>query len=135
MTIFEAKVLPRAQEISELTERVGEFLEGAGVDARATHHVAMILDELLTNLGTHGGAINEPATVRISLESNRVIVEVTDSGRPFDPRAAPEPDLTTSIEDRKIGGLGLFLMRKIAADLYYTRDGGHNRTSFAVTRM
>ena len=94
----------------------------------------MIVDELLTNLGTHGGVVEEPAAIRILIEPDRVKVVVNDSGSPFDPRSAPDPNLSTSVEDREIGGLGLFLMRKIATDLYYARDGGHNLTSFAVLR-
>lgn len=133
-TKFEAEVLARAPDIAALAERVGSFLDNAGVDVRATHHVAMIVDELLTNLGTHGGVVEEPAAIRILIEPDRVKVEVNDSGSPFDPRSAPDPNLSTSVEDREIGGLGLFLMRKIATDLYYARDGGHNLTSFAVLR-
>jgi len=94
----------------------------------------MILEELLTNLATHGGSADEPAGVRISVEPARVQVEVKDSGPPFDPRSAPDPDLSASVEDRKIGGLGLFLLRKIASDLYYRRDGVHNYTAFSVSR-
>jgi anti-sigma regulatory factor (Ser/Thr protein kinase) len=134
MTKFEAKVRARPEEISDLTERAGDFLDRAGVDTRAAHHVAMILDELLTNLATHGGVIDEPAAICICVETSRVRVEFTDSGPPFDPLTAAEPDLTGSAAERKIGGLGLFLMRKIANDLYYRRDGGHNYTGFAILR-
>ena len=134
MTSFEAKVRPQPPEISDLTRRCGAFLEQAGVDARTTHHVAMFLEELLTNLATHGGSADEPAGIRISVDPGRVQVEVKDSGPPFDPLSAPDPDLTASVEDREIGGLGLFLMRQIASDLYYRRDGVHNYTGFSVRR-
>ncbi len=134
MTKFEAQTRARPQEISDLTERAGDFLEHGGVDKRAAHHVAMILEELLTNLGTHGGVVDDPATVRISIESDCVLVEIIDSGPAFDPRSASDPDLERSAEDRIVGGLGLFLMRKLASDLGYVRNEGRNRTSFAVTR-
>lgn len=134
MTGFEAQVLARPQEISDLTERAGDFLDRAGVDTRAAHHVAMILEELLTNLGTHGAAAAEPATVRISIESGRVLVEIVDSGAPFDPRSTPDPDVSGPAEERKIGGMGLFLVRKLASDLDYDRSEGRNRTVFAVAR-
>ena len=134
MREFEAQVRPRPQEISDLTERAGDFLSGGGVDVRAAHHVAMMLEELLTNLGTHGGVTDEPATVRISIEPDRVLAEVIDAGPPFDPRSAPDPDLSGLVEERSIGGLGLFLMRKLASELDYVRIAGCNRTSFAVTR-
>jgi len=134
MTDFEAQVRAQPKEISDLTERVGDFLDRGGVDARAAHHAAMILEELLTNLGTHGGTVDDPAAVRISIESGRVLVEIVDRGPPFDPRATADPDLAGSVEDRLVGGLGLFLMRKLASDVDYSRNDGRNRTSFAVAR-
>ena len=61
MTVpFEADVVPQAAAISELTEKVMEYLVAAGVDARATHHVGLALDELLVNLGSHGGGAERP---------------------------------------------------------------------------
>jgi len=134
MTRFEAKVKARTQDISDLTERVGGFLHDGGVDTRAAHHVGMILDELLTNLATHGGADDADAAVRISIEKERVFVEISDSGPPFDPRSTPDPDVAAPIEDRDIGGLGLFLMRKLASDIHYDRSEARNHTSFAISR-
>ena len=134
VTNFEAQVRARPQEVSDLTERAGDFLDRGGVDIRAAHHVAMILEELLTNLGTHGGVVDESASVRISIETGRVVVEIVDGGPPFDPRSTPDPDLKGPIEDRTLGGLGLFLMRKLASEVDYVRRDGRNRTSFAVVR-
>ena len=124
----------RPREISDLADRAGDFLAKAGVDARATHHVAMILSELLTNLGTHGGLSDDPATVRISIEPRQVLAEIIDAGPAFDPRSAPAPDFSGSAEDIQVGGLGLFLMRKLASAVDYGRDAGRNRTSFAIER-
>jgi anti-sigma regulatory factor (Ser/Thr protein kinase) len=77
---------------------------------------------------------DEPATVHISIEPDRIIADVIDAGPPFDPRSAPDPDLSGPVEERCIGGLGLFLMRKLVSELDYVRSAGCNRTSFAVTR-
>jgi serine/threonine-protein kinase RsbW len=131
---FEAQVRASPEEISAATECAGEFLRLSDVDERAAHHVAMILEELLTNLGTHGRVIDDPATVRLSVAPDAVNVEVVDSGPPFDPRLAPDPDVDTSLEERRFGGLGLFLMRKLANDLYYASSGGQNCTRFSVQR-
>lgn len=133
-THFEAQVRARPLEVNQFTERLAGFFDQAGVDHRAAHHVAMILDELLTNLGTHGGVTDMPATIAIAIEPACVRVEFRDSGPPFDPRSVPDPDVTAPVEERKIGGLGLFLMRKIASDLYYRRDAGQNWITFAVPR-
>ena|SRR5581483_5286291 len=134
MTIFEAQARAQPEEISALGVRVEDFLAAAGVDGRARYHVAMLLEELMSNLGTHGGAPDAPARVRITVRPADVEVELRDQGAPFDPRTAPEPDLSTSLEDRQVGGLGLLLLRKFASDIGYERDGTENCTRFSVRR-
>jgi anti-sigma regulatory factor (Ser/Thr protein kinase) len=104
------------------------------VDTRAAHHVALACDELLTNLGSHGNSADKPATVRISVEPDMVKAEILDSGPAFDIRTAPDPDLSRSVEDRQVGGLGLFLIRQFAREIGYDRRDGINRTTFAVKR-
>lgn len=134
MSVFEAELHPHADEISALSERASNVMAEAGVDLRAAHHVAMILEELLTNLGTHGGVPEETAKVRILIEPGRVIAEIEDKGPGFDPRRAPEPDISAPLEERRIGGLGLFLARELTEKLDYVRRGKTNHTKFAVKR-
>jgi serine/threonine-protein kinase RsbW/sigma-B regulation protein RsbU (phosphoserine phosphatase) len=134
MSEFRAEIRPLAAEIAALSERVGAFLEEAGLDAGAVHNVPMILEELLTNLGTHGGVTNDLAQVRVRIEERSVAAEIEDTGPEFDPRSSPDPDINAPLEERQIGGLGLFLARKLAERLDYVRRGGRNYTSFAVKR-
>jgi anti-sigma regulatory factor (Ser/Thr protein kinase) len=134
MSVFRAELRPSADDVSELTGNVSAFLQEAGVDAAAVHNVPMILEELLINLGTHGGAIDDVAKVSVRIEAGRVVGDIEDTGPEFDPRSSPDPDLTASLEDRKIGGLGLFLARKLAERLDYVRRDGKNHTEFSVKR-
>jgi anti-sigma regulatory factor (Ser/Thr protein kinase) len=131
---FEAELLPRPEAISALTEQVMDYLSDAGVDARAAHHVALAFDELLTNLGSHGGSADKPAAVRVVVESDKVWAEIRDSGPAFDIRTAAEPALDQTIEEREIGGLGLFLIRQFASEIGYERRDGMNCTRFAIVR-
>ncbi len=133
-TAFEASILPEPAAISGLTERILEFLPAACVDARAAHHVALALEEILTNLATHGESSNASVTVRLAIEPDKVKVEIADTGPFFDLRSTPDPDLDTSIEDRAIGGLGLFLIRQIAGDIDYVRRDAINFTTFTIAR-
>ena len=131
---FETQILPQPAAISELTQAIMDFLAGAGVDTRTAHHVALAFDELLTNLGSHGNSADKPATVRVFVEPDRVKAEVLDSGPAFDIRTAPDPDLSQSIEDRQVGGIGLFFIRQFASEIGYDRRDGVNCTTFAVKR-
>lgn len=134
MIPFEANTLPTVEAIATLTDRVMGFLQQHGVDARATHHTALVLNEVLTNLATHGGCGDRPAKISVTIEPDRVTGEIVDSGPPFDPRLAPEPSLDVSLDERPIGGLGLFLVRKLTCALDYTRRNNQNCMTFAVRR-
>lgn len=132
--VFEAEVLAQPVEISDVTSRILGYLEQQGVDARAAHHVAMAIEEILTNVGTHGGRADLPAIVRVTVGNDNVDGEVLDRGMPFDPRAAPQPDFTQPVEARTVGGLGLHLLRQLATRVDYDRQGEANRTIFSVAR-
>ena len=134
MSEFRAEVIAAPEPISGLIERVMAFLDEAQVDARATHHVALIVEEFLTNLGTHGNCRETPARITIAVEPHHVCGEIVDAGTPFDPRQAPAPALDVAAEDRPEGGLGLFLVRQLSATLDYARRDGENRTRFTVAR-
>ena len=134
MTRFEISMLATPEAISALTENVMAFLSEQGVGTRTTHHVALVLDEVLTNLGTHGNCRDQPAKIAIVVEPDKVTGKVIDTGPPFDPRDAPDPSLDLSADDRPIGGLGLYLVRKLSCALEYTRQNDENCTTFAIRR-
>ncbi len=121
--------------ISAGVERAQTWLEEvAEVDARAAMHVALTLDELLTNAATHGGAAGQRAEVHLRVEADRVAVEITDPAAPYDPRAAPAADLDARLEDKRIGGLGVHLVMKLSQELAYSRDKDRNRTKYWIAR-
>lgn len=131
---FTAEIRAEPLAISALTEQAMEYLGAAGVDARATHHVALVIDEMLTNVASHGEAPGGTVRVRIDILLDRVTAEILDPGLPFDPRTAPAPDLETDVENRAIGGVGLLLVKTLTSELDYERSGDRNRTRFAVAR-
>jgi anti-sigma regulatory factor (Ser/Thr protein kinase) len=131
---FDANIPVTTPAISALTEEATDFLAAHGVDARAAHHVALVLDEMLTNLATHGGAADQTVAVSISIEPERVRGEIVDGGPPFDPRATADPDVTLAIADRPVGGLGLLLVRRLTSALDYARRDDRNCTTFWVPR-
>jgi serine/threonine-protein kinase RsbW len=133
-TRFEASTLATADAITDLTDQVMTFLSNHGVETRATHHTALVLNEVLTNLGTHGECRDRPARIALVVEPDKVTGEIVDAGPPFDPRLAPDPDLDVELDDRQIGGLGLYLVRKLSSALEYSRRNEQNYTSFAISR-
>jgi serine/threonine-protein kinase RsbW len=134
VTRFAASITPDSPAISDLTERVADFLSEAGVDVRAVHHVALVVEEIITNVAEHGGNPDARASVAIEVRPDRVCGEIGDTGAPFDPRTAAAPDLDASLAERKIGGLGIHLVRELTASLDYRREGQQNWTTFCILR-
>ena len=134
MADFVAELTAKPEAISALTERLAKFLAEAGVDARAVHHVALVLDELLTNVATYGGTVEPPVSIRLKISPDRVTAEVVDGGAMFDPRVEPNLDASVSVEDVPVGGWGLLLARRVTEGLAYERVGDRNRTVFSICR-
>lgn len=135
MTRFAASVALDPPAISALTQRVTDFLHEAGVDPRAVHHVALSLDELLTNAATHGGGAGLDAEVSLEVSADRVEVQILDSAAPYDPRGAAPAELEKPLDQREIGGLGLRLVMKLSHDLQYSRRDGRNLTRYWIRRQ
>jgi len=134
MAPLETEVLATSEAISALTEKVLAYLEEQQVDSRAAHHVALVVEEIVTNLGTHGNCRDKPAKIRLMVEPAQVTGEIIDTGPPFDLRLAPDPAIEVPLEERPIGGLGLYLIRKLTSTLEYSHQNGQNLTTFAIAR-
>ena len=91
----------------------------------------LCLEELITNIIKYAHEDRGKHLIHITLEKteNEVLLEIRDNGRPFDPTATAEPDLDVPLEERKIGGLGLHLIRNYVTSMEYTREGGQNITT------
>lgn len=68
----------------------------------------------------------ETASVTVSYDGEALALRFLDDGRPYDPTTAKEPDITLSAEEREIGGLGIFMVRKMATEIDYKNEGGRN---------
>jgi serine/threonine-protein kinase RsbW len=132
---FTASVLAQPALVADLNERVLDFLHQQQVEQPAASHVALVVEEVLTNIGTHGQCADKPVRVALTVDRERVTGEIVDSGIPFDPCDAPEPDIAQSADERPIGGLGLFLVRRVSSALEYATRNGENYLHFVVARQ
>jgi serine/threonine-protein kinase RsbW len=89
----------------------------------------LALEEIFMNVVMHGSrpGIAPRVEVSLSLVSDAVTMTVEDDGPQFDPLSLPPPDVTASLSDRRVGGLGVFLMRKIMDTISYARIAGRNQ--------
>ena len=115
--------------MDRLVTAVAEFCRVHGLDDSVEFDLNLVLEELFTNTVRHGGCEGVPqaARVRLRLAPPGVEVNYRDQGLPFNPLDAPPPDLNVPLLERKVGGLGLHLVREIMQDVRYQRSGEMNQ--------
>lgn len=87
----------------------------------------LAVEEAITNIVMHGyGGTGGEIGVFFTASRGIVQIRLEDSASPFNPLTIPEPDLTGDVEDRRIGGLGIFLIRRVMDEIIYTYQDGKN---------
>ena len=88
----------------------------------------LVLEELVTNIIFYGYTDEAPHEIHIlfATDGQQIKLEISDDARAFNPLQAAEPDMNASIEDMKIGGLGIHLVKKIMDDIQYQRVDDKN---------
>ncbi len=106
------------------------FAEGHALPEGVRRSLQVALDELLKNTIAYGfrgrPAGSGAVTVEVERRADRVSVTITDDGKPFDPFVTIAPDTTLSVEVRRIGGLGIHLVRQMMDEVGYERRGDRN---------
>ena len=123
-------------EIEAVTENlpavqafVEEHLEAAGCPMKARMQIGVAVEEIFVNIANYAYAPEKgTATVRVEFSEQPVTVTITfvDHGVPYDPLAKQDPDVKLSAEEREIGGLGIFMTKKMMDDVSYCYRDGHN---------
>ena len=91
--------------------------------------VRLVLEEVLMNVISYGAGDGAVPHVQLNMaqKDGTLSMEIADNGIAFDPLQLPAPDLDAEIDDRPIGGLGIFLVRELMDSVTYRRDGDWNR--------
>ena len=120
-------------ELPRLARWVQQFCEAHDLPPAVAFSFDLALEEAVSNVISYGydDQARHEIEVRMSVEAGTVRAEVTDDGRPFDPRQAPTPDVGASLDDRPLGGLGTFLMRRSMDEVDYHVVGGRNRLTLS----
>ena len=102
----------------------------AGLPEAIQEKIDLVMEEVLLNVFHYAfvGAPVAPVAVGCGMvpESSGFLVRVIDAGRPFNPLEEPSPDITLGIDEREIGGLGIFLARELSRAMAYDRRENHN---------
>ena len=117
------------ENLGEAQTFVEEHLEAADCPVKARMQISVAVEEIFVNIANYAYAPEQgSATVRVEVSENPVTVTITfvDQGMPYDPLAKQDPDVTLSAAEREIGGLGIFMTKKIMDDVVYEYKDGQN---------
>jgi serine/threonine-protein kinase RsbW len=125
----ERTVPAEGSQLAVLNQFLREFWATTGVAPERLGGFELALEEIFLNIAMHGSRPGIAPRVRVSLDLGEDLMTMTveDDGPQFDPLSLPPPDVTASLADRRVGGLGVHLVRNVMDTVSYERIAGCNR--------
>ena len=123
------------QALGALAETIERFAASHSIEGEIPFRLNLVLDELVTNCVNYAlPEVAEPLLrVRLTRTPHGVTAQLEDNGAAFDPfRDAPKPDTSQGLDERPIGGLGVFFVTQFADSASYEREGGVNRITLRM---
>jgi anti-sigma regulatory factor (Ser/Thr protein kinase) len=130
------KLPAKIEYLRKLMSSVSHCAREQGFNQKRISEIELAAEEALVNIFNYAYPGNEgDVEVICKLDpQDRLIIEILDSGVPFDMLSLGEPDTTADISERKVGGLGIFLIRKLMDDVQYQHEGTKNVLSLIVNK-
>ena len=121
--------------LEKADKTLDEFALAVHLGEEPLFQLRLVLEEVLMNVISYGAGGGAVPHVQLNMvhEENTLSMEIADNGIAFDPLQLPPPDLDAEIDDRPIGGLGIFLVRELMDSVTYRRDGDWNRLMVTKT--
>ncbi|MFH0802787.1 MAG: ATP-binding protein [bacterium] len=118
----------KISEIKKISKALTAFGEENRLPAQVICDAHLALEEIVVNIISYGFKDGDKHSIAINfeLDGRELILEVQDEAPSFNPLEAPMPDMNTPVEERAVGGLGIYLVRKIMDKVEYHRKGGKN---------
>lgn len=126
-------VVPDQESVSKVSDFLDSCAEKFEIPLRVGYSLKVVADEIFSNIVYYSGAKN--AEVLFGNDENTVTLVFVDDGMPYNPLETKEPDITASAEEREIGGLGLFMVKKMAEDVQYEYTSEKNRLTVILSKV
>jgi len=128
MESVQTRIPNRLDAMAEVASIVEAFGKEHGLSRRIVNDVNVALDEVLNNVISYVlSRARSEIGIRLEIIGGKIVIDIEDAGRPFDPLGAPTPDLTGGLRERRVGGLGIHFVRNVMDAVEYARVGEHNR--------
>ena len=115
-------------ELDKLCENLETISNKFGFSKKIVFEINLALEELFTNIISYGFKDGKEHVTKVTLtpQNDELCLCIEDEGKPFNPIEFETPDVSCSVEDCKIGGLGIHIMKKVMDEVYYERCGNKN---------
>lgn len=128
------RVKGQQEKLIDIVTYVKSMANGAGLSDQDVGRVELAVEELFVNVCTHGGVSGETPEVVLDcfLDDKVFVVEFSDNGKEFNILDAEKPDLDLDVEERDVGGLGVYLVLSIIDEVYYEYAKGWNKVTLKL---
>ena len=126
----ELRVEANVENLPKVLAFVDDQLEMAECPMKAKIQIDIAVEEIFVNIAHYAyapGTGDALIRVRVSDEPAKVLIDFEDSGIPYNPLEKADPDVTLNVQEREIGGLGIFMVKKIVDEIRYEYADGKNR--------
>ncbi|MBN2263954.1 MAG: ATP-binding protein [Prolixibacteraceae bacterium] len=125
----------KIEELPALTAMLEQLADEWDLNPGLAMNLNLVIEEAITNVVFYAYDDKLPHLIDIDfeLDGNELVIVISDDGTPFDPTKKTDPDISLSVDDRQVGGLGIFLIRKIMDKVSYRRENKKNILTLVKT--
>ncbi len=124
----ELQLTNEIDQVDRLHDFLDELAPRLGIGQATLMNLKLALEEAVVNIISYAypDAKNQEIRIQVECADNMLKVVLTDGGIPFNPLEISDPDLTLPVEERPIGGLGIYLVKKLMKEVVYRRTDNKN---------
>ncbi len=133
---YSLTVLSEVANLKAIADFIAQAAQEANLGEQDIFAIQMAVDEACTNVIEHAYT-SVPGDIHLTcqVKPGECVITIRDQGCPFDPETVPPPDLSSDLEERRIGGLGLYFMRKLMDEVYFSFDPDAGNQVIMVKRI
>lgn len=132
---FKLELANQLSALSELQQQLDQLAGQWELPPAMAMQLNLALEEAFTNVVNYAFHDEEPHTIEIifTKKGHELLITIIDEGQPYDPTAKEDPDINLPAEERNIGGLGIFLIKKVMDKVAYRRENNKNKLFLTKT--
>ena len=133
----ELRLPAKVENLKEFMGFVSGLAKAEDFTPKRIQEIELATEEALINIFNYAYPEDETGEVEVRCrmeDASSLVIDILDTGQPFDIQAVPDPDLTLDISERKVGGLGIYLIKKMVSRVHYRREGKYNILTLVIDR-